>query len=172
VKQQQIPYSLVERRRFLVRIGAILGASFLAKIFLPLWRYVFPGKFREPEKVEFSEDLLLQLNDLARGNCLRFAWGGFPGLLLRARTGELRVFKGVCTHADCNVAWRPDENDFFCACHEGFYDEFGRNVSGPPPRPLAELFLEFDGEPETEITRLTVWRNESIWRKQSEVLDA
>jgi Rieske Fe-S protein len=172
VKPPQIPYSLVDRRSFLSRIGAILGAGLLGKILLPLWRYVFPGKFREPEQVKFSDELLMELNDLGRGECLRFAWGGFPGLLLRARTGELRVFKGVCTHADCNVTWRPDENDFFCACHEGFYDEFGRNVSGPPPRPLSQLFLEFEGEPENGITKVTVWRSESVWRKQLEVLDA
>ncbi len=24
----------------------------------------------------------------------------------------------------------------WCACHNGHYDLFGKNVAGPPPRPL------------------------------------
>ncbi|MHC4431581.1 MAG: QcrA and Rieske domain-containing protein [Planctomycetota bacterium] len=112
--------------------------------------------------------MLEQLNALEPGSCLRFQWGGVPGLALRARDGELRVFKGVCTHADCNVAWRSETNDFFCACHEGRYDEFGKNVEGPPPRPLARLFVTFQGDVETGITQLTVWRNESVQQKIDE----
>ncbi|MBL7187842.1 MAG: ubiquinol-cytochrome c reductase iron-sulfur subunit [Phycisphaerae bacterium] len=166
--ERHIPYSMVERRSFLGRMSAIVGAVFFAQVVLPLWRYLFPGMSREPDKVEFTEDMLAQLNTLEPGECLRFQWGGVPGLALRARDGELRVFKGVCTHADCNVAWRSETNDFFCACHEGRYDEFGKNIEGPPPRPLTRLFVEFTGDPAKEITELTVWRSESVQRKEGE----
>lgn len=166
--ERQIPYSIVERRSFLGRISAILGAGFFAQVVLPLWRYMFPGMSREPDKVEFTEDMLAHINSLGAGQCLRFQWGGVPALALRARDGELRVFKGVCTHADCNVAWRPDEHDFFCACHDGRYDEFGRNIEGPPPRPLTRLFITFEGNMKTGVTQLTIWRNESVWLKKGE----
>ncbi len=166
--ERHIPYSLVERRSFLGRMSAIVGTFFFALIVLPLWRYLFPGMSREPDKVEFTDGMLVQLNALEPGKCLRFQWGGVPGLALRAQGGELRVFKGVCTHADCNVAWRSKTNDFFCACHEGRYDEFGKNIEGPPPRPLTRLFVTVEGDLETEITELTVWRNESVWRKKGE----
>ncbi len=162
---QGIPYSLPGRRRFLGRCGAILGASFAGQIFLPLWRYVFPGGSVEPENVEFTDEMLGQLRALEPGNCLRFAWGGFPGLVLRARSGEFRVFKGVCSHADCNVSWRSANNDFFCACHEGRYDEFGINIEGPPPRPLTKLVLRIEKDVGEEIVKATVWRSESILRK-------
>lgn len=164
-RNQGIPYSLLNRRTFLTRCGAILAASFLAQIFLPLWKYVFPGASLEPEKLEFTDDLLVQLHALEPGMCLRFAWGGFPGLLLRPRTGDLRVFKGVCSHADCNVSWRSANNDFFCACHEGRYDEFGTNIQGPPPRPLTKLFLRIERNPNDQIVKVTIWRTESLWRK-------
>lgn len=166
--QRHIPYSLLERRSFLGRMSAIVGAVLLAQIVLPLWRYLFPGMSREPDKVEFTDLMLAELNALEPGNCLRFQWGGVPGLALRARDGELRVFKGVCTHADCNVAWRSEANDFFCACHEGRYDEFGKNIEGPPPRPLAKLFVTSEGDMETGITKLTIWRNESVWLKKEQ----
>lgn len=168
MKERNIPYSLIERRSFLGRISAIVSAGFFAQLVLPVWRYLFPGMSREPDRVEFTEGMLAQLNALEPRQCFRFQWGGVPGLALRAQDGQLRVFKGVCTHADCNVAWRPTTNDFFCACHEGRYDEFGTNIEGPPPRPLTRLFAELEGNPETEITKLTVWRSESVWRKKGE----
>jgi len=166
VRPQGTPYSLVERRTFLARLGGILGAGFLGQVLLPLWRYVFPGGFREPDHVELAADLLSQLNALEPGHCLTFRWGGLPGLLLRGRDGEFRAFKGVCTHADCNVTWRPENSDFFCACHEGFYDEFGRNVAGPPPRPLPQLVVILDRGPGRRIVRARVWRDESARRAE------
>jgi len=163
-----MPYSLIERRSLLGRVGAMVGVGFFAQFVRPVWRYIFPGGAREPDKVDFSEDMLTQLNALAHGQCFRFQWGGVPGLALRARSGQLRVFKGVCTHADCNVAWRSTTNDFFCACHGGRYDEFGTNIEGPPPRPLTRLFAQLEGSPETKITKLTVWRSESTWQQMRE----
>lgn len=165
---RQIPYSLVERRSFLGRMCTIVGIGFFAQFIVPVWRYLFPGMSREPEKIEFTKEMLGQLNALELGQCFRFQWGGVPGLALRAQDGELRVFKGVCTHADCNVAWRFSHNDFYCACHEGRYDEFGTNIEGPPPRPLTRLFVESEGNLETEITKITVWRNESVRQKQED----
>jgi Rieske Fe-S protein len=34
------------------------------------------------------------------------------------------------------VQYRGEQNDIWCACHNGVYDLKGRNVSGPPPAPL------------------------------------
>ena len=166
--KQGIPYSLMSRRSFLARTGTVLGAGFFGQVLLPLWRYLFPGQSREPDMVEFSDELLAKLQALRPGECLRFAWGGFPGLILLARSGEFRIFKGVCSHADCNVSWRMDKNDFFCACHGGRYDEFGKNIAGPPPRPLSKLFLQLERDPDRRIVKAAVWRSESLWRKQSE----
>jgi Rieske Fe-S protein len=36
------------------------------------------------------------------------------------------------------VQYRGDLKQIWCACHNGLYDLHGRNVSGPPPRPLDE----------------------------------
>lgn len=168
MSKARIPYSLVQRRSLLGRISALVGGACLAQIVLPIWRYLFPGMSREPDKLVFTDEMLTQLNALKPGHCLRFPWGGAPGLALRAKNGELRVFKGVCTHADCNVAWRAQNNDFFCACHEGVYDEFGKNIAGPPPRPLDRLYVRSQGSLDTGITALTVWRNESVWLKKGD----
>jgi Rieske Fe-S protein len=37
------------------------------------------------------------------------------------------------------VQYRDDLQHVWCACHNGHYNLAGKNISGPPPRPL-ELF--------------------------------
>ncbi len=41
---------------------------------------------------------------------------------------------GLCTHLGCIPAFRPDENDFLCACHGGQFDASGLVKKVPPPR--------------------------------------
>jgi nitrite reductase/ring-hydroxylating ferredoxin subunit len=54
----------------------------------------------------------------------------------------LRTAEGVsarslkCTHLGCEVAWDERDRRYHCPCHEGVFDETGRVVAGPPPRPL------------------------------------
>ena len=50
--------------------------------------------------------------------------------------GELHAFTAICTHLACTVQYREEKQDIWCACHNGIYDLNGKNVSGPPPRPL------------------------------------
>ena len=46
------------------------------------------------------------------------------------------VMSNVCTHLACRVRWIPEQDSFFCPCHNGVYAKDGTVVSGPPPRPL------------------------------------
>ncbi len=66
------------------------------------------------------------------------------------RPGDVRAFNAICTHVDCTVQYRPEKNDIFCTCHNGVYDLKGRNVSGPPPRPLEEYEVTLRGDPGEE----------------------
>ena len=61
------------------------------------------------------------------------------------RDGVVRAFSSVCTHLGCKVQWEPDEGQFFCPCHLGYFDADGQVVSGPPPRALDEYDVEVDG---------------------------
>ena len=44
------------------------------------------------------------------------------------------VISSVCSHLGCNV--KRDEPGFGCPCHGSHFDENGRVVQGPAPRPL------------------------------------
>ncbi len=67
-----------------------------------------------------------------------FNFDGKPCLLVLTPNNEVRAFNAICTHTDCTVEFLPQKGQIFCACHNGLYDLEGRNVSGPPPRPLEE----------------------------------
>ena len=58
------------------------------------------------------------------------------GLLVRGPAAAPVVLDLTCTHLRCRVA--PAEGGgFSCPCHASRYDEEGRPVSGPAPRPLS-----------------------------------
>ena len=40
----------------------------------------------------------------------------------------------------------PEEKLIWCACHNGRYDLTGKNISGPPPRPLEEFKVNVRGD--------------------------
>ncbi|HEX9670706.1 MAG TPA: Rieske (2Fe-2S) protein, partial [Thermoanaerobaculia bacterium] len=64
-------------------------------------------------------------------------FGAEPVIVLRVADTDFRAFAATCTHLDCVVEYRKDQQVIWCNCHNGQYDLTGRNVAGPPPRPLA-----------------------------------
>lgn len=45
---------------------------------------------------------------------------------------EFVALSSVCPHLGCRVYWQPQENRFFCPCHEGSFDPQGKATGGPP----------------------------------------
>jgi Rieske Fe-S protein len=75
-----------------------------------------------------------------------FRFGTRPALLIVTADGEYRALSAICTHLACTVQYRSDLRQVWCACHNGMYDLNGRNVSGPPPRPLEQFQVHVRGE--------------------------
>jgi Rieske Fe-S protein len=87
--------------------------------------------------------------DVAPGTALMFAYPGEhdPCLLIRTRTDQWLAYSQKCTHLSCAVVPRIDEGVLHCPCHEGVFDlATGRNIAGPPPRPLPVIELELVGD--------------------------
>ena len=138
----KIKYSLFSRRQFLNGLlGGSLGAL-AASLLNPVIRFIFPP-YKEPDQVILP---FADYRDLEPNKVRHFPWGNKPGLLKRNDNGGLDAFVAVCTHLDCNVTYREEDRKFFCACHDGWYDENGINIAGPPPSPLRKLEEEIYGE--------------------------
>jgi Rieske Fe-S protein len=52
------------------------------------------------------------------------------------------VLSSICPHLGCPVNWHPDQSQFVCPCHGGLFNADGRNIGGPPPRPMDPLEFE------------------------------
>lgn len=126
----------IERRKF---VEVILGSGVLATViaFLyPVLRYLVP-----PKALDLGGDSVVagKVGELKLNSGRIFRFGNRPGLLVRTSSGEYRAMSATCTHLSCTVQYRDDLQRVWCACHNGQYDLNGKNISGPPPRPL-ELF--------------------------------
>ncbi|NLC27375.1 MAG: ubiquinol-cytochrome c reductase iron-sulfur subunit [Campylobacteraceae bacterium] len=60
-------------------------------------------------------------------------------------SSEYTVVIGLCTHLGCIPSWKPNTQEFFCACHGGVFDASGVNTFGPPPRPMDIPPFRIDG---------------------------
>ena len=138
----KLRHSLFTRRQFLNGLlGGWLGA-FAASFLYPVLKFIFPPT-REPDEVILP---FADFQDMEPNTVKNFAWGNKPGILKRNNDGSYTAFVAVCTHLDCNVTYLPDQGKFYCACHEGWYDENGIPIAGPPPRPLRRLNLSIEGK--------------------------
>ena len=124
----------------------ILGGSlfvWIGTVLYPVLSYLKPPTQAE---AEVSSVKVGKLSDIEKDSGTIVKFGSRPVILLRLASGELRAFSATCTHLDCTVQYRKDFGLIWCACHNGKYDVNGRNVSGPPPRPLDEYKVNVQGE--------------------------
>ena len=129
--------SLSTTRRSFVNwfLGTSTGAL-MASIALPVLRFLSPPRVPEASTHEVEAGSTHDPELLERGfKIIRF--GAEPVILIRASESEFHAYAATCTHLDCIVEYRPGDQQIWCNCHDGVYDLAGRNVSGPPPRPLA-----------------------------------
>jgi Rieske Fe-S protein len=123
----------MDRRRFLDLLIRLSGTAIGGFILFPVARYLIPPP--TPEAAT-RRVVAARKDELKPGSFKIFPFGGQPGLLIRSADGSYRALSAVCTHLGCTVQFRPGDKDILCACHNGVYDLEGRNISGPPPRPL------------------------------------
>jgi Rieske Fe-S protein len=115
----------------------------LAAVLYPILAYLKPPKQGEVEVTSVKAGKVGAI-EKETGTIVRF--GNKPVILIRTSGGEFRAFTATCTHLDCTVQFRKDMGLIWCACHNGKYDLNGRNVAGPPPRPLDEYRVIVQGE--------------------------
>jgi cytochrome b6-f complex iron-sulfur subunit len=157
------------RRAWLLRsLAAAIAATVVAILYPVAW-------FLRPRKATVSGALEavapFRVNELPQAAGNPFNFGGKPCLVVltpdgakrraagqRLQADDVRAFNALCTHVDCTVKYRQQQGDIFCSCHDGVYDLTGKNVAGPPPRPLEVYKVTLRGEAGKEeivVSRLT-----------------
>lgn len=127
-------------------LGVALGAGFVAwaaAVLYPVVSYLKPPKQAE---VEVTSVKVGKISAIANDSGTIVRFGSRPVILIRTAGGEFRALSATCTHLDCTVQYRKELGVIWCACHNGKYDLTGRNISGPPPRPLDEFRVVVQGD--------------------------
>lgn len=137
-KVEEIP-----RSRFLNLLLGTGAGGLAAAVLYPVTSYIVPPE--APESAANSVVLSVKPADVAPNTGRIFKFGSSPGILVRTPGGDLRAFSAVCTHLQCTVQYRPDLSHIWCACHNGHYDLTGKNIAGPPPRPLTAYEVNVRG---------------------------
>lgn len=132
----------IARRNFIKLLVGTSAGLWLASVLYPVVKFLKP-----PPQAEALESRVVAgtADELASNSGKIFRFGTKPAILIRTPAGELRAFTAVCTHLGCTVQYRWDLQHIWCACHNGHYDLMGRNIAGPPPRPLERYALNIRG---------------------------
>jgi cytochrome b6-f complex iron-sulfur subunit len=136
------PSGSTRRRVIEYFVGGGLLAS-LASFLYPVMRYLVP-----PPVVDLGGDEVIaaKVGALKPNSGQIFRFGNHPGLLILTADGTYRALSATCTHLGCTVQYRADMGEVWCACHNGTYGIDGRNISGPPPRPLDVFDVHVRGD--------------------------
>ena len=135
--------SQLTRRSF---ISIMLGGGLivlLGQILYPLIRYIIPPPIAEPTPTSViagnSSTLLPNSGKI-------FRFGSKPGIVLKTPDGQVRAFSAICTHLGCTVQYDSKDEQIWCPCHNGHYNLYGINISGPPPSPLTPYKVILQGD--------------------------
>ena len=128
------------RRRFVEWFLGTSAGALAASVLYPMVRFLDPPRLAERSVQQVEVGPANDPDLVAKGfKIVRF--GNEPVIVVRAGEGDFRAFTATCTHLDCIVEYRPDRAMIWCNCHNGAYDLTGRNVAGPPPRPLTPFVV-------------------------------
>jgi cytochrome b6-f complex iron-sulfur subunit len=139
----------VTRRNVLNYLLGTGAMATLAAMLYPIVKFMIPPRVIESSA---SSVVAAKVSELKPNTGKIFKFGSKPGMLIQTPAGEYRAFSAVCTHLDCTVQYSTGEKLIWCACHNGRYDLTGKNISGPPPRPLEAFTVNVRGD-EIVVTR-------------------
>src|SRR5262249_14142059 len=132
------------KRRHLVNALLSSGiAATAASIFYPILRFVIPPETAESAVMSVS---VARPDDVPLNTGTIFKFGPGPGLLDRTAEGEWGVFSARSTLLNCPVQYDPAKKLIVCPCHNGQFDLNGKNIAGPPPKPLPVFNVNVRGD--------------------------
>jgi cytochrome b6-f complex iron-sulfur subunit len=123
------PSVLTSRRQFIQLGAAALGAAWVGTVVQA--RLFPPGSTGEANPVRFP------LSELPVSG-VKYATYGDVSIIVMRNSESIKAFSLVCTHLGCIVEWNQGEQQFYCPCHDGYFDQFGEVIAGPPPVPLEQ----------------------------------
>jgi len=138
------------RRSFLDVVLGLGVFGWLGSVLYPVLGYLKPLREAGPEgPVKLTPE---QATKLEKDKFVIVKAGVVRLLVFQDANQEVRSLSAKCTHEGCTVQFDAAEQAIVCACHNGRFDLDGRNVSGPPPRPLEQYAVVKDDAGNVTVT--------------------
>jgi len=141
-------------RRDFIRFFLLGGfLTWVVSVFYIIIRFFSPLK---SEEIEVVNEVILEKNvkDFRINSSIIFPFGDFPAILIRKKNGKFVAYFATCTHLGCTVQYQPLSKNIVCACHMGIFDITGKNIEGPPTKPLLPLRVQIDLKRRIHIKRI------------------
>jgi cytochrome b6-f complex iron-sulfur subunit len=133
----------LDRRTFFKVAMLGVGFCYASAIGYPVYRYLASPTEKAMAEAAVTEISLPKANQLPVGSAMMFSFGAKPAMLIHHKDNSWVALDAVCTHLGCTVKYVPDRDVIHCYCHGGEYDATtGKNISGPPPRPLKKYVVK------------------------------
>ena len=142
------------RRRFLAGTLGWVSAAIAAALGIPAAVAVVSPTFRkddlgwspvarigkpepgEPDLSVVGVPILTSFTSLVEDAYMKAAPRDVAIYVINQGNGEFVIYDDRCTHLGCPFSWSDKDTEFLCPCHNGVFDEEGRVLGGPAPRPL------------------------------------
>jgi menaquinol-cytochrome c reductase iron-sulfur subunit len=137
---------MLGRREFVGGVVALIGTIMSAVVGLPAIGYLVSPALKAGKGEEWVP--LGSVSALKLGIPTPFTFSRMKKVAWRraksnhtvyaiTKDGQnVTVFSDICTHLSCKVHWDAARAAFICPCHDGVFDQEGKVMAGPPPRPL------------------------------------
>ncbi len=130
----------INRRSFLKRIWAWIGAVALLEFGAIAFNMVSPGKNKKNRAASSFIKTVGYAEEILPGSVIPYRNGQF--YLVRYEDGGFMALSLICTHLGCSVGWNSGKNQFICPCHASAFDKFG-NVLNPPATRALDTYRVF-----------------------------
>lgn len=144
----------LSRRDFFKATATLIGGFIGAVVGIPSIAFLMSPSFRKEEESSWIDLGAIEKYPVGIPSLFEFTRTQVNGwertgmtygvFVVRRDDGAVRVFSNICTHLGCRVSWHANLQHYVSPCHDGHFDILGKNVSGPPPRPLDEYQTRID----------------------------
>ena len=152
--RQMLTSKPMTRRRFLAGTLGWVSAGIAAALGIPAAAAVVAPAFREseagwspvgridkpepgePDLTQVGVPVLTSFTSLVEDAYMKATPKDIAIFVTNLGGGEFLVLDDRCTHLGCPFNWSDKDQEFLCPCHNGVFDQEGRVLGGPAPRPL------------------------------------
>ena len=106
-------------------------------------------------RLDFSLDLNQNTNSALRSPNGFLVVNSQRVIVVRLANNEFIAVQSNCTHQGVTVAFRANQNDFYCSAHGSSFQLDGTVINGPAGSPLRQYKYSFDVFTNKNIQNLT-----------------